>query len=56
MQIQTLANRSLVRARHLRARHLPARQFDFERRPDSVGDLFAAVLMLLAFLMAAILV
>ena len=51
MQIQHLANRSLARARHLRAQHL-----DFESRPDTAADLFAAVLVLLVFMVAAILI
>ena len=51
MQIQHIATRSLARARHLRARHL-----DLENRPDTVAELFAAVLVLLVFLAAAILV
>ena len=51
MQIQTLAHRSLVRARHLRSRHL-----DFERRPETAAELLAAVLMLSFFMAAAILI
>jgi len=55
MQIQHIATRSLARARHLRARPL-----DFESRPeaspDTLADLFAAALVLLVFLAAAILV